>query len=340
MNMNMNMNDRLLAPHPDDHAMKEVRFSSEADALSYLQGLLAERSVLFRGQPKRYLNRSWPPEDIGDMTKGQYKLDSIIPSDYRDLLGDERSLEEIIANGENNNPEVMLRGSNQMVWARVAACQIAIETVAASNTTVASWYANLNGVILGDTLASLGQHVGLPTAYLDLTSSPQVAMWFACFGWDGARKTSCEGVIYCFDQKVLLESLRRFAEAAPNPQPNRSLTDLASVPIELSPRPQAQHGYTAYDLYAARVLLDLIARDGVEAILVSRDGNLKLPTYDAIVGTNDPMEAALRSVPTNGTLKTRWIDVYSGCCSQRGETPLLDLQNQRDQQNVLGSLAP
>jgi hypothetical protein len=65
----------------------------------------------------------------------------------------------------------------------------------------------LNGTDRADKLLSIGQHYGLRTHFLDMTSDWQAAIWFATHDWTtGTYRAGGDGVIYRFDVQNLIKA--------------------------------------------------------------------------------------------------------------------------------------
>ena len=145
---------------------------------------------LFRGQISRRPLRKWPPVDENGIKKHSIELECLLPTDYRNL-------EERLERGESR------AGLDPIYGDRIAAIRSLVTTYLIqchscwNDQQVQSWYNALNGTDRAHKLLSIGQHYGLRTHELDMTSDWQVALWFATHDWTtGNYVPGGDGVIY------------------------------------------------------------------------------------------------------------------------------------------------
>ncbi len=155
---------------------------------------------LFRGQISRRPLRRWPPVNEPGIPKHKYTLECLLPTDYRNF-------EERLERGESH------AGLDPIYGDRIAAIRSLVTTYLIqchscwNDQQIQGWYNGLNGADRADKLLSIGQHYGLRTHELDMTSDWQVALWFATHDWTtGNYVPGGDGVIYRFDVHNLIKA--------------------------------------------------------------------------------------------------------------------------------------
>jgi hypothetical protein len=300
----------------------KTTYLHEADVLTYLAG--SDEEYLYRGQTNRY-----PGWGLGNDSGEIEVLDCIIPSDLHTL---EYAL---VTQGRESVSMNPLFG-DEAVTARVAAIQVALRQLDTA------WLESLPDPPEPDfirVLLSLGQHVGVPTAFLDLTSDPRVALWMACHEWMGpSRLASGTGVLYRFHREALEHVLN-----STDLGPYRGIQDLRHVPAALSQRPGNQYGLTAYGLEHPSVLLALTDSSpaevlAIEAIEFIRDGSTVLPDPGTIKVVPDPLGDEIRRIPV--AFLGAWITAYRAICQQLGQQSSIDLRDSDSQRFLLGVSMP
>lgn len=293
-------------------------FLNEADVLTYLDG--SNEEYLYRGQTNRY-----PRWGIENPRGGIDVLDGIIPSDFHPLD------EALVTQGRDRVASDPLFG-DEAVTARVAAIEVALREL--DGTWLESLPDPPNPAFIR-VLLSLGQHVGVPTAFLDLTSDPSVAMWMACYDWAGpTRLATGTGVLYRFHREAL-ESVLNSTDLGTY----RGVQELRDVPAELSARPGNQRGLTAYGLEHPSVLLalwDSSSEDvhAIEAIEFLRDRSANLPHPGTIKVEPDPLGDAIRRVPTD--FLDAWMTAHLELCQKLGQQTSINLRDPDSQRFLLG----
>jgi len=219
---------------------------------------------LYRGQTRRHIDRYYPPTRIRSCPIRRYSLvlEDLAPSDYR-------LLEASLATG-TSPARLEARYGNTIAYVRTALTLDAVEQVVnqlASRRTT-NWLAGLRTTPgrLTEVL-SLGQHYGLPTNYLDLTSNWRVALWFASSDFQTGKPFSggTYGVVYRIDRRALRRSIKSLIQTHGISTRDFRLVSIRNTPPAIGRRARAQHGWSLVGSESLALLDDLIARNGVWA---------------------------------------------------------------------------
>lgn len=105
-------------------------------------------------------------------------------------------------------------------------------------------------------LVSIAQHYELPTTMVDITSSLDVASWFATHSWtDGCPYAEGEGVIYRFDKNLIRRIIQKELHESFVPKIAQmeacalyGISDIRDMDIAYGARPKAQHGGSIFGL--------------------------------------------------------------------------------------------
>lgn len=130
---------------------------------------MRDPQFLYRGQQRRFLTRRWPAFDISPVVRGQYlNFESIIPTDTRHM-------EDLLFQGRPRYEVEERYGQN------IANIRTALTINAARDTAMNSGLRNearwIDACLSNRNihkLLSIGQHYGLATQYVDVTSSCHV----------------------------------------------------------------------------------------------------------------------------------------------------------------------
>jgi len=224
---------------------------------------------LYRGQANRHF-RHWPPTATCGLTKHQYELDSIVPTDYRGLEG-------AVAAGTASsiplysNDAAHLRSI--LTWGVVVEHSQSLSTQ--DHQVVMPWLqSQTQQTHPFDAVGSIGQHYGLMTGYTDASSSLAVAFWMATrqFG-TGAYIYSGHSVIYRWKLNNLQLALTSVNTTSGwNGPAEARLVDIRNIPSQIGSRPQNQSGWSLINCESVAVLLELISNDAVEVVVFPRTG--------------------------------------------------------------------
>ena len=242
------------------------------------------------GQISRRPLRRWPPVDEPGIPKHKYTLECLLPTDYRNF-------EERLERGESH------AGLDPIYGDRIAAIRSLVTTYLIqchscwNDQQIQGWYNGLNGADRADKLLSIGQHYGLRTHELDMTSDWQVALWFATHDWTtGNYVPGGDGVIYRFDVHNLIKA---------ETKANRDLAvkiakerfrdvDIRDTSPILAPRALAQRGFTLIRAESPHLIQAIIQQNAIEALVFPRGiqpATDNCLTRDLIVPPHDQMSA-------------------------------------------------
>lgn len=242
---------------------------------------------LFRGQVLRRPRRKWPPVDEANHKKHAFELEQLLPTDYR-------KLEERLEAGESK------AGLDPIYGDRIAKIRSWTTTYLMERHScwddqkVQDWYKDLAGTDRPDKLLSIGQHYGMRTHFLDLTSDWQVALWFASHDWSGNYIPEGDGVIYQFRLKelCLAEQAANDALQFTNPKDKFRHVDIRDTPTILAPRAEAQRGFSLINVESPHLVQAMIQQSAIEVLVFPR-GAQPSPdnswTKDALVPSPDEM---------------------------------------------------
>jgi len=168
------LKERDIAPQRPSELPSQLRWtyvSRDADPTSVAIYPENPGRVLFRGQTKRYV--------------------PCLPTAVRGIGIESRELREV---SEPNQARLMVNLIKTSWFVQLL-----------QETAAAQWFTKKR-IFLDE--AAVAQHYGLPTGYIDLTQSFEVASFFACCRYDPARKNwtavaDGEGVVYAVDWTAL-----------------------------------------------------------------------------------------------------------------------------------------
>lgn len=225
-------------------------------------------NFIYRGQLSRR-GRCWPPNgghSIGERHLAKYELllERIVPSDYRDL-------EPLIASGHSSP------GDNDVFETLPAQVRQAVTYLklcslknSLGNSDVDLWMQQFHDMSDGDRytkIGSIAQHYDFLTAYVDWTSSAQVALWFATHNWTGDYHVPGMGrVIYRIDLAILTDVENNLNTQAGHSGNTRFRhTDIRDIPSALAHRPKAQEGWSIVNMETPSFLMELIHQNAIVA---------------------------------------------------------------------------
>lgn len=282
--------------HGDAYVEPSRRFS---DAEQLLQFLASEESAdgtwVYRGQ-----NRRVPRYRLLDKAGNVFTYESMFPHDFRFVTAhpDPQSMGKFEAELDTTRARAKrdcyrfivhvvrhcLSQEEQaphLQWLRehypeeLRALAVVSKADVAGEPDYGIFGSGFGGYRLWRLFWSLAQHYALSTALLDVTYSPQVALWFATHAWNEAAAPPSEGtgVVYRFDTKalegllILFEGMQALHEKRLGSL-NRLgpfLQDLRSIPPAFAARPSGQQGASLYGLDYLYLLEAVDASGVVEA---------------------------------------------------------------------------
>lgn len=133
-----------------------------------------------------------------------------------------------------------------------------------------------------DSLLAIGQHYGIPTSFLDFTTEPRVAGFFATDG--GSSQGGVESVIICLD---IEDARRRWEDVAR--ERNLPVPELLTLDVPNLWRLEAQHGAFVWCPYDS-----LEAPFRLSRILFPAAGSYDLARGDIYPERESPLEQLLR----------------------------------------------
>jgi len=255
--------------------MNVTVYNSEQEAWDYLNTdqdcAVLDPEYLYRGQANRHL-RLWPPKDLPmqNLTKHQYELDSIIPTDYR-------GLEDAVADGTASNNPLF---TNEAAILRSVLTWGAIDEHGRSlsnqdHQDVIQWLNKQSQEFHRfDAVGSVGQHYGLMTGYTDASSSLEVAFWMATRHFrTGDYMFSGNSVVYRWRLNTLRMTLRT-VNAVPGwtISLERRVVDIRNIPPQIGSRPKNQSGWSLINCELLSVYDQLSRCHTFEAVVFSRTG--------------------------------------------------------------------
>lgn len=240
-----------LTPPVENYQAVPAMVDGEDDALRRMlaedpgsdQPRTSRPQFLYRGQPRRY-ERPYPPEDRGGLAPGSWLLESLIPSDYR-------GLEQAIREGRRNTPGGLAPYENEQAWVGSLMTAFCLDRHADATGDPASrqWIDSQSLGTVGqrfDRIGSVGQHYGLKTGYLDATSNPMVALWFATHDFQTYQPLGDgPAVVYRIDFGLLERAFAEVnAEQKWTGEDACRASDIRATPQALAPRAAAQQGWS------------------------------------------------------------------------------------------------
>ncbi len=220
---------------------------------------------LFRGQVSRRPRRKWPPVEEDNVKKHALELEQLLPTDYRKLE------ERLEANEARPGLEPIygdrIAGIRSLTATYLMQCHSHW-----GDQDVQDWYEGLAGTDLADKLLSIGQHYGMLTHFLDLTSDWRVALWFATHKWSGDYIPGGDGVIYQFRLKELCcaEKAANDALAIKNPKEQFRHVDIRDTPAILAPRARAQRGFSLISVESPHLVQAMIQKKAIKVLVFPR----------------------------------------------------------------------
>ena len=302
---------------------------SEHEAWDYLNtnqdSTTPNPDYLYRGQSARYL-RMWPPIAEKGLLKHHYELDSIVPSDYREL--EDAIAAKTVANIPLYTDEsAKLR--SLLTWGAVVEHGNSLRKL--DSGIVVQW---LNTQVQSshrfDAIGSIGQHYGLMTGYTDASSSLAIAFWMATRNLaTGGYLPYGDSVVYRWKRKelqVALDSINKSKQQTGSSMVR--IVDIRSIPAQIGARPSNQSGWSLLNMEMVGVQLELVKLRVVEAVVFPRTGPcpdncLKI---DFVLPPNENIAAIFNEI-CNGLLfssiRQREVDDWRN--NNPGELPHINL---------------
>lgn len=226
--------------------------------------LIPTPPYLFRGQASRW-RRKWPPVTEPGFAKHALSFESLIPTDYR-------MLEERLERGESRTSLDPIYGDRIAQVRALDATYLMQCHSCWGDAQVQAWVGALTPPAKADKLLSIGQHYGLRTHFLDLTSDWEVALWFASHRWTGEYIPGGDGVIYRIDTGKLgdAEKAANTALGITTAKDACRHVDIRDTPAAIAPRARAQRGFSLINVESPHFLQAMIQQKAVEAFVFPR----------------------------------------------------------------------
>jgi hypothetical protein len=224
-------------------------------------GCVDQPRFLYRGQRERYQLRSWPPDKVFWFEPHAVKLESIIPYDYRGVESAVCSAN--VATGKYG--DTLTHWRSVVTWFLLRLCSGLSDSI---DDELSKWLKEQCEKPSGqrfDAVGSLGQHYGLRTQYLDLTSDVKTAFWFSMYNWNAGKYCPESPCIYRINVSALNDAM-----TAVNKAHNRvnsdmlRCVDIRSTPHQIAPRASNQHGWSVIHFENPFLQFELRERGGVE----------------------------------------------------------------------------
>ena len=264
---------------------------------------------LYRGQAGRF-GRPWPPETRNGFNQYDWFYEGIIPSDYRNL-------EDWVAAGRHVTPSEPDWWGDNYTRCKQAAAYLALDSLSSqhSNPNVIAWLHDISAQSTLETFARLGslaQHYAYQTAYLDWTSSIDIAFWMATHDWNtGHYEPEGDRVIYRVKYDALIGEVNT-AQSQEDANPI-ALVDIRNTPPNLAQRPSAQHGWSLIGCESHNFTQRIISENIIEAFEFRNTGpgDRNQLTQDMVAPQDGFYQAIwavpLPEVPSNENLQN-WLD--------------------------------